>query len=299
MTEPFTYDDDDYSASADDLPTNRNAGIAQTQVSTWKMAATTRDTSKNAIRDDSDESIEDKTSRQVNISRHINSVVNHFTASKEGYERLLNQLDDLLLVLDAREASYQVLYASGVSSKMISRTADDLVNAKLPDLVHPDDVGFVLEEFADATRERRDANVYCRMKQADGVTLVEIKARPFSSTRSPIPSKDCKDPVQFFIASCREYRNKASQSVDAILELSIEHIRLREQLEAALVEKGIDPATHALLKDTDNEPLNAEILESTADTDERRKRTKGEIFCRQCGTTSSPEWRRGPDGPKT
>ncbi|KKK14609.1 hypothetical protein ARAM_007682 [Aspergillus rambellii] len=32
---------------------------------------------------------------------------------------------------------------------------------------------------------------------------------------------------------------------------------------------------------------------------ERRKRLKGEYMCTDCGTADSPEWRKGPEGPKT
>ncbi|GAQ08388.1 cutinase gene palindrome-binding protein [Aspergillus lentulus] len=32
---------------------------------------------------------------------------------------------------------------------------------------------------------------------------------------------------------------------------------------------------------------------------DRRKRLKGEYLCTDCGTSDSPEWRKGPDGPKT
>ncbi|KAI8803476.1 hypothetical protein BJ742DRAFT_494270 [Cladochytrium replicatum] len=31
----------------------------------------------------------------------------------------------------------------------------------------------------------------------------------------------------------------------------------------------------------------------------KRQIPQEELFCRQCGTTTSPEWRKGPDGPKT
>ncbi|KAJ5183548.1 hypothetical protein N7492_001164 [Penicillium capsulatum] len=33
--------------------------------------------------------------------------------------------------------------------------------------------------------------------------------------------------------------------------------------------------------------------------DDRRKRLKGQHVCSDCGTADSPEWRKGPDGPKT
>ncbi|KAL4881586.1 hypothetical protein BJY04DRAFT_188391 [Aspergillus karnatakaensis] len=37
----------------------------------------------------------------------------------------------------------------------------------------------------------------------------------------------------------------------------------------------------------------------TAPESEPRKRLKGEYQCADCGTSDSPEWRKGPDGPKT
>ncbi|PKY07305.1 hypothetical protein P168DRAFT_287799 [Aspergillus campestris IBT 28561] len=40
------------------------------------------------------------------------------------------------------------------------------------------------------------------------------------------------------------------------------------------------------------------LLQDDLDPD-RRKRSKGEYMCTDCGTSDSPEWRRGPEGPKT
>jgi PAS domain S-box-containing protein len=37
----------------------------------------------------------------------------------------------------------------------------------------------------------------------------------------------------------------------------------------------------------------------TIQDSDRRKRLKGEYMCTDCGTSDSPEWRKGPDGPKT
>ncbi|EAW10695.1 GATA transcription factor LreB [Aspergillus clavatus NRRL 1] len=41
-----------------------------------------------------------------------------------------------------------------------------------------------------------------------------------------------------------------------------------------------------------------EQARSVQETD-RRKRLKGEYLCTDCGTSDSPEWRKGPEGPKT
>ncbi|PLN76395.1 hypothetical protein BDW42DRAFT_188697 [Aspergillus taichungensis] len=43
---------------------------------------------------------------------------------------------------------------------------------------------------------------------------------------------------------------------------------------------------------------NGRFLQGDLDPD-RRKRSKGEYMCTDCGTSDSPEWRKGPEGPKT
>ncbi|KAL4961482.1 GATA transcription factor LreB [Aspergillus stella-maris] len=55
------------------------------------------------------------------------------------------------------------------------------------------------------------------------------------------------------------------------------------------------PEGHLYNSTTSNTPLEPQVLSES----EPRKRLKGEYQCADCGTSDSPEWRKGPDGPKT
>ncbi|PLB55260.1 hypothetical protein P170DRAFT_432791 [Aspergillus steynii IBT 23096] len=47
------------------------------------------------------------------------------------------------------------------------------------------------------------------------------------------------------------------------------------------------------------ESSSPESQEQDLPDSDRRKRLKGEYMCTDCGTADSPEWRKGPEGPKT
>ncbi|KXS18876.1 hypothetical protein M427DRAFT_53357 [Gonapodya prolifera JEL478] len=280
---------------------------------------------------------------RVPISRHINSVINHFTSSKEGYRRLLQELDDWLFVISPQG---QFLYASPSTKKHVGYSPEELVGKALRNILHVEDADFVFAALDSAVSEKKDYSLYCRFLRKSGEPiLLEVKGKPYDSTYTQIAagssSTDASSDTKFVINTCREYRSKASLSVDSILDLSIENIKLRRQLEQTLIARGQDPSTHLLLKELESEAPqnlhptdlfdaqeakerglngmgNLAALGAFGDDDEddepkppsmgnaanaaKRKAKPGggeEIFCHQCGTTSSPEWRRGPDGPKT
>ncbi|KAF9883152.1 blue light receptor [Aspergillus nanangensis] len=49
----------------------------------------------------------------------------------------------------------------------------------------------------------------------------------------------------------------------------------------------------------DMEMITSDQQARTIQDSDRRKRLKGEYMCTDCGTADSPEWRKGPEGPKT
>lgn len=205
----------------------------------------------------------------VAISRHINSVINHFTSSKEGYRRLLQELDDLLFVLTPEGL---VIYASPSAKRTLGFTQDELVGKPILDVCHPDDAALVTEELESSVRDAADSAYHARfVKKTGEIVLMEVRGKPYgkeqlkmlgskdiSSGRGGFSNGDDADPVapgeiRFVVNTAREYRSKASLAVDGILELSVENLKLRRQLEKALKEKGIDPSTHPLLKEAENE----------------------------------------------
>ncbi|KAJ3341823.1 blue light receptor [Gonapodya sp. JEL0774] len=191
---------------------------------------------------------------RVPISRHINSVINHFTSSKEGYRRLLQELDDWLFVVSPQG---QFLYASPSSKKHVGYAPDDLVGKGLRGILHPEDADFVFAALDLAVLEKKDYSLYCRFIRKTGEPiLLELKGKPYDSTYTLIAGSstpDASSDTKFVINTCREYRSKASLSVDSILDLSIENIKLRRQLEQSLIARGQDPASHPLLKELESE----------------------------------------------
>jgi hypothetical protein len=79
---------------------------------------------------------------------------------------------------------------------------------------------------------------------------MEVKGKPFPETHA-------EGEVQYIVHCAREYRSKGSLSVDSIIELRLENLRLRKQLEESLLARGADPRLHPLLKGGDG--LHAEV----------------------------------------
>ncbi|KAJ3184171.1 blue light receptor [Geranomyces variabilis] len=268
---------------------------------------------------------------RANLSRHVSSVISHFTASEDGYKRLLNELDDFLHVVSP---AGNICFCSPSVERSLGYSPNELVGHHVGEIVHRKDRQSLNQSIAQCVVDRQEYLIHLRyQKKAGDFVLLEVKGKAlFDSDRGDVKS---------IVLSGREYRSKASLSIDSLLEFRIENIRLRRQLEAELRTKGIDPSTHPLLQFQPpliaeaidfNDPESFEtpsLVDSTAgsgegsgsasasrlDSDARRSNGDGnsakparrkrkapqteELFCRQCGTTSSPEWRKGPAGPKT
>ncbi|KAI9014804.1 hypothetical protein BC832DRAFT_546523 [Gaertneriomyces semiglobifer] len=270
-------------------------------------------------------------SAKANLSRHVTSVISHFTGTKEGYRRLLNEIDDFVHVVSPAGT---ILFCSPSVRRFLGYSNDELAGQRLTDIIHRDDRTLAVQHFKNCLDDQKDFFVYIRyQKKAGDFTLVEVRGKAMSDEDG--------SRVKSIIQAAREYRSKASVSVDSLLEYRIQNLRLRRQLEAELRRRGVDPATHPLLKpiskeapvfspaelDADDSPVEpsrppiATVNDTTVgnngaptlkrDSDQgadgatsggRKKKAKvrqEELFCRQCGTTQSPEWRKGPFGPKT
>jgi PAS domain S-box-containing protein len=231
----------------------------------------------------------------VTISRHINSVINHFTSSKEGYRRLLQELDDLLFVLTPDGL---IIYVSPSAKRTLGYAQEELVGKPILDICHADDGPLVTEELEGSVTNATDSAYHARfIKKSGDHVLMEVRGKPYgkeqlrvlgqkdtgragsSSATTSLVDDMAELPggpgeIRFVVNTAREYRSKASLAVDGILELSVENLKLRRQLERALKEKGFDPATHPLLKESENElppsMLPSELFDS-AGLDMREK----------------------------
>ncbi|KAJ1568974.1 hypothetical protein HK405_011622 [Cladochytrium tenue] len=225
------------------------------------------------------------------LSRHVTSVITHFTASKEGYRRLINEVDDFLHVIDP---AGEILYAGPAATRHLGiATPDALVGRPLSDLLHPEDRQIVADAVASAiTSPTRDEYTvfcrFCRLPAASGAAAAATAASSLSSSDAtpaptaaveyvvmdlkgrPFPSDPADGPVRFLVHTAREYRSRGSASLNAVLELRLENLRLRRRLHESLLARGVpDPdRAHPLLRAEVTDPAPSPHPQDLQDEDD-------------------------------
>ncbi|KAJ3303138.1 hypothetical protein HDV03_004126 [Kappamyces sp. JEL0829] len=183
----------------------------------------------------------------VPFSKHVTSVISHFTSSKDGYARLLNEIDDFVHVVNSSAFIY---FASPSSMHLLGYSQDEVI-----DLAHKSDVATLRTYLG----QRSEFLCYVRYVGKTGlVKLVEVRGTPYSPPELLVlPSVNTAGGIgesQMFILAAREYASKASQSLDSIVELQVETLQLQHQLETVLRSQGKDISGHPLLSIAANEP---------------------------------------------
>ncbi|KAJ2997209.1 blue light receptor [Globomyces sp. JEL0801] len=251
------------------------------------------------------------------LSRHVTSVISHFTSSKDGYGRLLNEIDDFIHVVNSNGT---LLFATPSSHSLIGKNLSDIViEADLPNL---------LNHLANILTPNDDFIIHCRYKtKTNDSILLEVRGNFHISV-------DAQSSEVFVILAARRAISKSTKLLDSVLELQVENYQLKNKLTQLLIQKGMDPSTHSLLipeaegteandipelflngsndgiklfteqvsgKDMDAR-LDDKKVTCSKHINKQQKKRKGapvDLFCLQCGTNKSPEWRTGPSGPKT
>ncbi|KAH7063650.1 hypothetical protein B0J12DRAFT_540295, partial [Macrophomina phaseolina] len=211
-----------------------------------------------------------------------------------------------------------------------------LLGQRLAALIHRDDARVFNSELHDALRSPSSASFrfHCRIRS---VVAADFSHSAFEllgnyqvtppATLSPLQLM--MPPPGIFSIMARPAVTKRGRELDGMLELKVEQIRLMRRIE--------DLQRQVAAADTDDDESPVEGESSSADpTRSSRSRvsssasihkpsrsrsspprmgdespaTKAELLtkrkflgrqyrCSRCGRTDSPEWRRGPDGPKT
>jgi hypothetical protein len=193
------------------------------------------------------------------FSRHVASVISHFTSPKDGYSRLLNEIDDFVHVVTPKGLIH---FSTPSVAKFLDYSQEEILGKKdyihfrigksLVDLIHMNDSEIALKYLEQSIASMSEFLMYIRYITKNGAPkLFEVRGNPYISTVNG------KDKQYFVILSGREYVSKASQAFDSIVELQIETLQLKARLEALLKATGQDPSKHPLLSD--------EFLESTND----------------------------------
>jgi len=239
-----------------------------------------------------------------------------FTKRKNWPLRVLGELKDFLHVVSP---TGKFLFCSPSCREMVGFFPEELVGRNVTEFIHVDDRDSFIRDFNLAITQKSFQLFYRFRKKDDKFILLEAKGHPYFSEGST--TARC-----FFLMS-RPYPSKAAAMMDSFLELRMENEVLTRKLQD-LKRDVEDQNTHnettsqpmmqinpQTKTQNDPEPIIPHSISSktpisvplshTNDSEARIRKAKkpkaeDEIHvCTDCGTVESPEWRRGPQGPKT
>ncbi|KAJ3045468.1 blue light receptor [Rhizophlyctis rosea] len=192
--------------------------------------------------------------RDVLLSRHVSSVISHFTSSPSSHSRLLSELDDFLHVLSP---SGTILYSSPATRRVLGWTDTEMKGRNVEDFLEPGDFSILQGLLKGCTEKGGDGEgfVYIRyVRKRGGVVVCEVRGRGVEGWDSHEPHQNPHSPPPYsgkvIITTAREYKSRTKSSsinADAVLELRIENVRLRRRLEGVVRERGGDVKAHPLL----------------------------------------------------
>ena len=115
---------------------------------------------------------------RAGLSRHVSSVISHFTSSKDGFSRLLNEMDDFIHCIATK---LDFLYANPSCNKAVGYSQDEIVGTPLKDVVHQDDWIFFVEYIKNSIDTQQEFLTHCRyISKTGNIKLMEIRGKPFT-----------------------------------------------------------------------------------------------------------------------
>ncbi|KAI0239908.1 hypothetical protein L0F63_002109 [Massospora cicadina] len=223
--------------------------------------------------------------------------------------RVLSELKDFLHVVSP---SGRFLFCSPSCLEMVGFSPEELVGRNITEFIHVDDVDTFIRDFNLATTQKVLKMFYRFRKKDDKFIVLEVNGHPYFPEGST--SARC-----FFIMA-RPYPSKAASMMDSFLELRMENEILTRRLQELKREvegrsgsgddnlalsanplmQAIPYATAEIIQTPYLLPLILEVVRNKKKVAPKKAKADEEIWvCADCGTVDSPEWRKGPQGPKT
>ncbi|KAG1053409.1 hypothetical protein G6F43_004513 [Rhizopus delemar] len=256
-----------------------------------------------------------------------------FRRRKNWPERILVEITSLLHVLSPYG---NILYCSESTFELTGYRPHELVGRKLVEFLHVDDMDVFIKDFQMSFHTRSPVMTYYRFRKKDETyVLFEVVGQPsagehpeaFYGVAQPVPTKSGALLDTFLeLKAENEWLKKRIDEFSAKYgPVSIKYAEneTQQQLESNTLsgpsfisnnQKGSRNIPEDSASWVDNKVEMEDVVYNNAedtygsgeqsdrkDKWKRRKKNKGvdEYVCKDCGTTSSPEWRKGPQGPKT
>lgn len=245
-----------------------------------------------------------------------------FTKRKNWPLRVLGELKDFLHVVSP---SGRFLFCSPSCLEMVGYSPEELVGRNITEFIHVDDIDTFIRDFNLAITQKVFKLFYRFRKKDDKFIVLEVNGHPYFP--------DGSTNARCFFIMARPYPSKAAAMIDSFLELRMENEiltrRLQELKRETEEQSGSDDAsalanpTNPLMKtipfptgaspesgtpsvsnNGGNAPASVTPSADTEALSTKKKLKKVKVdeeihVCTDCGTVDSPEWRKGPQGPKT
>jgi PAS domain-containing protein len=226
---------------------------------------------------------DDSSGKKDALTRHISSAISYFTNSKGAFGRQAMLVEQMIFYVNP---SGSLIWASPKAVSTLKYTNSEIVEKKLADLIHTDDRLNFLDYLGKNISAQfiNNTAVFRLLTKENDVIMMEL--------RSKLAERGGESVI---VTYAREYTLNVASALDGVLDVRVENLRLRIELAKALIQKGLDPKQNPYLQVAAKDPgFNLEARNNNAADEKQVSR-----YCRQCGTTESPEWRKGPEGKKT
>lgn len=158
-----------------------------------------------------------------------NSTLTEFTKRRNWPAKVVEELKDLLLILDANG---RIKYASPSILQVSSCTTGEIQDVLLKDLIHPDDQGVFLSELNESIASGNPLRMFYRFKKKDGdYAIFETIGHAHIAASKFAPNPNNQSPFcQAVFMMARPYPTKNAGLLDSFLEHKIENERLKRRI---------------------------------------------------------------------
>ncbi|MFZ0664424.1 MAG: PAS domain S-box protein [Acidimicrobiales bacterium] len=177
--------------------------------------------------------------------------------------RLLDQLPDTVVVLDALG---RLKWGNRAAARLFSRTLEDTIDLPVLDLVHPDDIEFVLRSLASVQGKETGTLIEVRAKTPTGWRLMEVIGSPVDWEGEKVvlfSMRDLTERRRFEIAQNEEARLRSVVQNSAAITFLVSETGFVISVSAAITRVlGHDPelVAHRSLADLITEEDRSSLL---------------------------------------
>ncbi|ORX84982.1 hypothetical protein K493DRAFT_341856 [Basidiobolus meristosporus CBS 931.73] len=257
-----------------------------------------------------------------------------FTKRKNWSHRIIDQLSDLYYVINP---AGRFMYCSPSSLPLVGYSPAELVGRNIVDFIHVDDVDIFIRCIKQSISEQNFKLFYRFRKKDDRFVMLEAQGHPYKKGNStetkcffsiarPYPLKATSNMDKILelkleneilsqklqqlrasfdedYASPQNYMNQEPDDEQPEDIPYSEDPRISLDLRGGGIDRGSSSSTsNSCITARNDQPIiPATSAVPTIIKKKRKHKLEDDIdrVCTECGKTDSPEWRKGPHGPKT